>query len=182
MTVDPHAGPATGLDLDAAGVQKTHALDKIVEKYSRPDVFVAPGEQASPWIPFIENVFIRHLSFDVRNNSYVNILRVDSGGRLGRHRHRGPVSGLCLEGSWRYLEYDWVAEPGGYVHENPGAIHTLVSENPAGMKTLFWMNGALEFFDEEDNITDIFDVFWYINHYVSHCEQNNLPVDNAMFL
>jgi hypothetical protein len=68
------------------------------------------------------------------------------------------------------------------VHENPGAIHTLVSENPEGMKTLFWMNGALEFFDEEDNITDIFDVFWYINHYVSHCERNNLPVDNAMFL
>jgi hypothetical protein len=26
----------------------------------------------------------------------------------------------------------WVAEPGGYVHENPGAIHTLVCENPPG--------------------------------------------------
>ena len=103
MTVDPHAGPATGPDLGAAGVQQAHALEKIVEKYSRPDVFVAPGEQASPWIPFIENVFIRHLSFDVRSNSYVNILRVDSGGRLGRHRHRGPVSGCA----WKAAGVTW---------------------------------------------------------------------------
>jgi 2,4'-dihydroxyacetophenone dioxygenase len=50
------------------------------------------------------------------------------------------------------------------------------------MKTLFWMNGALEFFDDEDNITDILDVFWFINHYVSYCEEANLPIDKNMFL
>jgi 2,4'-dihydroxyacetophenone dioxygenase len=182
MTVDPHAAPQTGPEMDAGDVHKVHALDDVIEKYARTDVFVAPGEKASPWVPFIENVYIRHLSFDVRMNTFVNILRVDSGGRLGRHKHRGPVSGLCLEGSWRYLEYDWVAEAGGYVHENPGAIHTLVCDNPSGMKTLFWMNGSLEFYDDNDNITDILDVFWFINHYVSYCEENNLPIDENMFL
>jgi 2,4'-dihydroxyacetophenone dioxygenase len=154
-----------------------------VDKYARTDVFVAPGEVASPWVPFIENVYIRHLSFDVRNNSFTNILRVDSGGKLGRHRHRGPVSGLCLEGTWRYLEYDWVAAPGAYVHEYPGAIHTLVCENPTGMRTLFWMNGSLEFYsDDSDEIVDILDVFWFIQHYTSYCEANGIPIDESMFL
>jgi quercetin dioxygenase-like cupin family protein len=154
-----------------------------VDKYARTDVFVAPGDEASPWVPFIENVYIRHLSFDVRNNNFTNILRVDAGGKLGRHRHRGPVSGLCLEGTWRYLEYDWVAGPGAYVHEYPGAIHTLVCENPTGMKTLFWMNGSLEFYAEDsDEIVDILDVFWFIQHYTTYCEANGLPIDESMFL
>jgi 2,4'-dihydroxyacetophenone dioxygenase len=93
MTVDPHAAPPTGPAVGAGDVHDVHALDRIVEKYARTDIFVAPGEKASPWVPFIENVYIRHLSFDVRTNTFVNILRVDSGGRLGRHKHRGPVSG-----------------------------------------------------------------------------------------
>jgi len=50
------------------------------------------------------------------------------------------------------------------------------------MKTLFWMNGSFEFYDDNDNITDILDVFWFINHYVSYCEQNGLPVNERMFL
>jgi len=61
-------------------------------------------------------------------------------------------------------------------------IHTLVCDNPSGMKTLFWMNGSFEFYDDNDNITDILDVFWFINHYVSYCEQNGLPVNERMFL
>jgi quercetin dioxygenase-like cupin family protein len=154
----------------------------IVDRYARTDAYVAPGEEASPWVPFVENVSIRHLSFDVRTNSYVNVLRVDSGGRLGRHRHRGPVSGYCLEGSWRYLEYDWVASPGAYVHEFPGAIHTLVCENPTGMQTLFWMNGSLEFCaDDSDEIVDVLDVFWFIQHYTSYCEEHGIPIDESMF-
>jgi 2,4'-dihydroxyacetophenone dioxygenase len=182
MTVDPHARVQTGPEVNAGDVHDPHALDDAVAKYARTDVMVPPGDEASPWVPFVENVYIRHLSFDVRSNTYVNVLRVDNGGRLGRHRHRGPVSGVCLEGSWRYLEYDWTAEPGGYVHEYPGAIHTLVCDNPSGMKTLFWMNGSFEFYDDNDNITDILDVFWFINHYVSYCEQNGLPVNERMFL
>jgi len=40
--------------------------------------------------------------------------------------HPAPVHGLVLEGSWRYLEHDWVARKGMYVFEPPGEIHTLV--------------------------------------------------------
>ncbi len=109
------------------------------------------------YVPFKDGVFIRLLAFDVRNNLYANVLWVRQGGLLGRHRHRGRIFACTLEGSWRYLEYDWVATPGSYVQESPGAVHTLFSEN--GMKTMFVLNGSLDFVDDNDNLIETLDVF-----------------------
>ena len=47
--------------------------------------------------------------------------------------------------------------------EAPGSVHTLVSEDPKGMKTVFWLNGPLEFLDEHDQVLETFDVFWFID-------------------
>ncbi len=157
-------------------------LDAVVREYSFPDVHLGAGEDESPWVPFKENVFIRHLSFDVRHNVYANILWVKKGGSLGRHRHRGKVFACTLEGNWRYLEYDWVARPGSYVQESPEAIHTLVSDNPEGMKTFFLLNGAVEFFDEHDNLLETLDVFWFIDHYLSFCREHGIAVNKKLWV
>jgi 2,4'-dihydroxyacetophenone dioxygenase len=157
-------------------------LDAVVREYSFPDVHIGAGEDESPWVPFKENVFIRHLSFDVRHNIYANILWVKKGGSLGKHRHRGKVFACTLEGSWRYLEYDWVARPGSYVQESPGTIHTLVSDNPEGMKTFFLLHGAIEFFDDNDTLLDTLDCFWFIDHYLSYCKENGIKVNKKLFV
>jgi hypothetical protein len=107
-------------------IDKKSSLDAVVQEYAFPDVHIGPGEDESPYVPYVENVFIRHLAFDVRNNMYANILWVKKGGRLNRHRHRGRIFACTLEGSWRYLEYDWVARAGSYVQESPGAIPTMI--------------------------------------------------------
>ena len=158
------------------------SLDAVVRQYARPDVHIGDSEAESPYVPFKPNVYIRHLAFDVRRALAVNILWVRQGGMLGRHRHRGPVSACVLEGSWRYLEYDWVARAGSYVHESPGAIHTLVSDDPNGMKTMFWVNGAVEFFDEKDNLLETIDVFWFIDHYLSYCREHNIPINEKLWI
>lgn len=155
-------------------------LDLVRDEFALQEGYVGSSEDVSPWVPFVENVYIRHLTFDIRNNSAANVLWVESGGVLGRHRHRGPVSGYVVEGSWRYLEYDWVAGPGDFVRESPGRCHTLVSDE--GMKTMFWLNGALEFLDEDDHIMETVDVFWFIDHYKSHCKEQGLPVNERLFL
>ena len=69
---------------------------------------------------------------------------VDQEGRasIGTHKHRGTVVMVCLEGSARYLEYDWVAHPGDFIYETPGLVHTLVSDHPEGVKLFGWMQGA----------------------------------------
>ena len=162
-------------------ISTVNSLDAVVRDYAFPDVHIGGSEEESPWVPFKgTTTFIRHLAFDVRTNMYANVLWVKKGGSLGRHRHRGRVFGYTLEGSWRYLEYDWIARPGSYVQESPGAIHTLVSDE--GMKTMFWLNGSLEFFDEKDNLLETLDVFWMMNHYLSYCRENGIKVNEKVFV
>jgi len=156
------------------------SLDAVVREYAFPDIHIGGAEEESPWVPFKENVFIRHLVFDVRNNFYANVLWVKKGGMLGRHRHRGRVFGYTLEGSWRYLEYEWVARVGSYVQESPGATHTLVSDE--GMKTVFWLNSSLEFYDDQDKLLETLDVFWFMDHYLSFCRGHGIKINKKMFV
>jgi 2,4'-dihydroxyacetophenone dioxygenase len=162
------------------GLDTKSRVDSVVREFAVPDIHIGAGEEESPWVPFRPNVFIRHLWFDVRTNLYSNVLWVKSGGMLGRHRHRGRVLGYTLEGSWRYLEYDWVARAGSYVQESPGAIHTLVSDQ--GMKTVFWLSGSLEFCDENDSLLETLDVFWFMDHYLSYCRENGIPRNKKLFV
>ena len=153
-------------------------VDKMRDKYALQEGYV--DGDGSPWVPFIPNVYIKHLTFDVRSSSAANVLWVQAGGELGRHRHRGPVSGYVIEGSWLYREYSWVAKAGDFVRESPGRTHTLYSEN--GMKTFFWLNGPLEFLDDEDRVMETVDVFWFINHYETYCQEQGIPIDPRLYL
>ena len=163
--------------MSRAEAMRARREGRVVER-GRTEFHVGVGD--SPWVPLVEGVaWIKHLAFNVAAGSVAHVLKVGSGGVLERHRHRGPVSGFTLSGSWRYLEYDWVAEAGSWVQEYPGAVHTLVSD--AGMETVFWLNGPLEFLDERGRVVETFDVFWYIDNYLGHCEAVGLPVNESLF-
>ena len=136
----------------------------------------------SPWVPFGDNAAIKHLAFDVRQGIFSNILWVKSPGTIGTHLHRGTIVMVCLEGSVRYLEYDWIASPGGLILEVPGESHTLVTDDPNGMKALFHMQGANEFFDENGNHVETLDVWWFINHYESYCREHGIPTNPKLYL
>ena len=168
----------TSEEIMAQSVANEARIDRLRDKYALEEGYIS--DESTPWVPFAPNVFIKHLTFDVRSSSAANVLWVQAGGTLGRHRHRGPVSGYVLEGSWRYLEYDWVGQAGDFVRESPGRTHTLYSEK--GMKTFFWLNGPLEFLDDEDRVLDVVDVFWFINHYESHCETNGIKINERLYL
>lgn len=153
-----------------------------IMRYARDGAHI-PGDDASnPWVPFGETAAIKHFCFDVRTNSVANILWVKGGGKIGTHRHRGVVSAITLEGSWAYYEYDWIARPGDFVYELPGADHTLYSDDPNGMKALFWINGPIEFFDDNGQHTFTTDVFWFIDHYTNYCKEKGLKINEQMFI
>lgn len=155
---------------------------RVIERYARDGAHIPGDDRSSPWVPFGDTAAIKHLAFDVRTNSVANILWVKSGGRIGTHKHRGAVSAITLEGSWGYYEYEWTARPGDFVYEMPGVAHTLYSTDPNGMKAMFWINGTLEFFDDEGNFDQTFDVFWFIDHYTSHCEKHGIEINQDMFI
>lgn len=157
-------------------------LAGVIREFGKEGAYITARDELNPWVPFGESAAIKHLAFDVRNNSAANILWVKGGGRIGTHRHRGPVSAITLEGSWGYFEYDWVARPGDFIYELPGTAHTLYCDDPNGMKAMFWLNGAIEFFDDAGQLELTVDVFWFIDHYTAYCRANNLPINRDMFI
>ena len=102
------------------------------------------------WVPQAENVWFRPLLLNRVDGHWVNLLKVRRSGMLSRHLHPAPVHGYVIKGSWRYLEHDWTAQPGDYVFEPPGEVHTLVVDSDVEeMITLFHVFGALIYFDDQ---------------------------------
>jgi hypothetical protein len=77
-----------------------------------------------PW----GTTLMKLLRVSVTENSFTNIIRWPAGTQLPTHLHTGAVDAWTFEGRWRYLEYDWAASAGDYVHEPPGTVHTLLAE------------------------------------------------------
>lgn len=125
------------------------------------------------WVPQAENVWFRPLLLNTVNGEWVNLLRVRKAGMLNRHRHPAPVHGYVIQGSWRYLEHDWVATAGMYVFEPPGETHTLVVDE-GEMITLFHVCGALIYVDETGKTSGYDDVHTKIALCRSHFDKVGL--------
>jgi 2,4'-dihydroxyacetophenone dioxygenase len=153
---------------------------ELISRRGCKGTFVGPNE--SPWVPFGDNAAIKHLAFDVRSNTYSNILWIKGPGVIGTHKHRGKIVMVCLEGGVRYLEYPWVAGPGDFITEVPGESHTLVTEHPQGCKLFGWMQGAIEFYDDKANFVFTADVWWFMNHYETYCRDNGLSINEELYI
>ena len=155
-------------------------LKAFAEEVSLPDRAINIDEV--PWVPQGEGrgVWFKPLRLDLSSGRWINLLKVEGSGEVKRHRHTGgQVMGYCIKGSWHYLERDWVARPGSFVYEPPGDIHTLVvDEGVQEMQTLFILEGAIHYLDDEDNLIYQDDVFSKLDRYLSYCKEQGIePVD-----
>ena len=87
------------LAVDCGGILCPAEVAATTLKFARPDIHIGADEASSPTIEVFPSIFVRFLNFDVRNNSFSNITMVPNGGIIGRHRHRGTVVAMTLEGS-----------------------------------------------------------------------------------
>lgn len=125
----------------------------------------APWEDETLWVPINDQVWIRPFLFDVSHGSWSSLLKVGPGASLACHYHTGPVYGYVVQGSWRYLEHDWVANTGTFIFEPPGEMHTLVADAETGMITFFVTQGALIYTDRKTGKQIGFeDVFTRLQH------------------
>jgi 2,4'-dihydroxyacetophenone dioxygenase len=140
-----------------------------------PDIFLGgaldlDGDEQS-WVPQADGVWFRPLILSVSQGYYINILRVRSSGVLSRHRHTGPVHAFTLRGTWRYLEHDWVANPGDYAFEPAGETHTLViPDGVPEMMTLFHVTGGYTYVDPYGKALGYEDVFTKLENVRRHYE------------
>ena len=135
-----------------------------------------------PWVPQGDRVWFKPLRFDLANGRWVNLLKVTGQGKVNRHRHAGgQVLGFVTQGSWRYLERDWVARRGTFVYEPPGDIHTLVVEGSEEMQTLFLLEGVIQYLDDEDNVISQDDVFTKLERYLAYCKREGIEPKDLRF-
>jgi len=160
-------------------ITKVPALGTILEKGLADR---AIDSDTLPWVPQGDRVWFRPLRFDLAAGHWVNLLKVSRGGKVNRHRHSGgQVLGYCLQGSWHYLERDWVARPGTFVYEPPGDIHTLVVDDAEDMITLFLLEGVVQYLDNEDNVISQDDVFTKLERYLNYCREQGLEPQNLCY-
>lgn len=121
-----------------------------------PEATAAPASRVvnvddMPWADWIL-VEVKLLRVAEDGGSYTLMTRMPPGTRLPKHRHMGAVTGFTISGSWRYLEYDWVATAGSFIYEPPGSAHTLVVDGDEPAVVIFEIAGGLVLFDDNDNI------------------------------
>lgn len=152
----------------------TSGLAAFVEEIGLPDQAIQSDEL--PWVPQGERVWYKPLRFDLTSGRWINLIKMTGDGKVNRHRHTGgQVLGYCIQGSWRYLEREWVARPGTFVYEPPGDIHTLVlEEGNTEMITLFLLEGVVQYLDDEDNIIYQDDVFSKLDRYLRYCSEQGI--------
>jgi quercetin dioxygenase-like cupin family protein len=101
-----------------------------------------------PWANWIL-VEVKLLRVAEDGSSYTLMTRMPPGTQLPKHRHLGPVTGFTIQGRWRYLEYEWVAEANSFIYEPPGSVHTLVVEGDEPAIVIFEITGGLVLFHED---------------------------------
>jgi 2,4'-dihydroxyacetophenone dioxygenase len=154
--------PLENNPLSAAGMQP-----EIVAK--------AIPEDERVWVPQAPGVWFRPLMLNTVSGGWFNLLRVRKSGVLSRHRHPMAVYGYVIKGSWHYLEHDWIAEEGGFVYEPPGEVHTLVVDDGVDeMITMFNVNGAMIYVDENGETIGYEDVFTKLEMCRKHYEEVGL--------
>ena len=143
--------------------------------YAKPDMIIdaIPADERV-WVPQAPNIWFRPLLLDTVGGQWFNLLRVRRSGVLSRHRHPAPVYGYVIKGHWHYLEHDFVASPGKFLFEPPGETHTLVVDNDDEMITLFNVNGAMVYVDEDGKAIGYEDVFSKIGMCMKHYEKIGL--------
>src|SRR3954454_7803226 len=127
------------------------------------------------WVPQGDRVWFKPLRFDLATGRWINLLKITGGGKVNRHRHSGgQVLGYVIQGSWHYLERDWVARPGTLVYDPPGDIHTLIVDDAEDMLTLFILEVVIQYLDDDDNVIYQDDVFTKLERYLSYCREQGI--------
>jgi anti-sigma factor ChrR (cupin superfamily) len=128
-----------------------------------------------PWVPLGPTRSFKPLRFLREDRGWSQLLRVEPGGVIGRHRHTGEVHAYHLQGQ-RRLESGEIVGPGDYVYEPAGNVDTwsAVGDEPLVLQATVY--GAVEYIDGADNVTQRVTASALYEIYRRHCETHGLPV------
>jgi len=136
----------------------------------------AVDSQALPWIPIRPGLSFKPLRFLPDLKGYVQLLRVEPGTLIERHRHTGEVHAYHLAGQRKLLDTGEVVGPGTYVYEPSGNVDswTVVGDEPLIAYIVIW--GEIEYLDEHDRVTRRASAETALENYRRHCESTGVDI------
>ena len=115
---------------------------------------LSPEIEALPWQllrPGFEMKLVRGGETD--DDTRVQILRLQPGTVIPRHRHTGEIHAINLQGSRKLLDTGEVIGPGGYVYEPPGNNDTWMAVGDEPLVIFLTARGAIEYIDDAGQVT-----------------------------
>lgn len=141
--------------------------------------------EALPWTPWeiAPGIDLKLLKVDPVHGLMVVLMRIPESTKLGRHRHTGFVHVYTIQGSWHYLEHDWVSRTGDFVYETSDSIHSF--ETFEGEDTIIYasLNGTLEFMDDTDKVIHVESWRTMLERQKAFMEKHGMaPIDVSSFV
>jgi 2,4'-dihydroxyacetophenone dioxygenase len=134
-------------------------------------------EDERRWVPLIDGAHFYPFCFDITHSAWHIILRCQPGLRMAAHYHTSRVLVSTLRGKWKYVERDWVHEPGSYLLESPGDVHSFMTVSDVPVE-LFTMNeGANLSLDAAGNVIGYTDVLVRLDQARRHYKAQGFPAD-----
>ena len=146
-----------------------------VEKFT-PTYLGAADLPWTPFLPYTDQVHLKTLHVNYVSGATQLMLKAPGGANLGVHDHYGPLVVYTVQGSWRYLEHDWVSKPGDFVYEVANSKHTFQAEPGEDVILFISIEGAIAFLDEKGDIAGIETAHTFAKRYEDYCAENDLEV------
>ncbi len=130
-----------------------------------------------PFVDIGDGTLIQLLMVDLTQNIWITRNRMQPGTTVIKHYHTGPVYAFTVEGRWYYEEYpETVNEPGSFLFEPAGSVHTLKTPAEQTGETVVWfmINGTNINVDEQGTVVSIADAHNVLTGYRVLCEAQKL--------
>lgn len=126
------------------------------------------------WVPTSPGLSFKPLAFLPGNAGWVQLLKLEPGTLIPRHRHTGDVHALNLQGSRRILDTDELIEPLTYVHENAGDVDSWMAVGDEPCIIYVEVNGTVEYLGDDDEPALVVDAALQQALYRGWCDEHGV--------
>jgi quercetin dioxygenase-like cupin family protein len=119
------------------------------------NLLFSPEIESLPWQPLRPGFSVKLLRGGGDDDTRAQVLRLEPGVVIPRHRHTGEVHAWNLAGQRKLLESGEVIGPGGYVYEPPGNLDSWMAIGDEPLIIFVTVRGAIEYVDEDGKPTGL---------------------------
>jgi len=107
---------------------------------------------ALPWVQLAPGFSFKVLRAPSDDETWVELLRLEPGTVIPRHRHTGEVHAFTLAGHRELIETGTIVGPGSYVFEPPGNVDSWRAVGSQPLIIVVGIRGAIEYLDDADAV------------------------------